>query len=127
MVTREQRAISFKTGNGGAQAATLHVTCYDKAARAQRALKNLLACWAVATATVFIPLAHFVLVPSFIIAGPAMAYRKLRRDTEPNKAVGTCPACSKDIELHMEPTDALPKWTYCPSCNASLQLTPSDQ
>jgi hypothetical protein len=88
----------------------------------KRALLRLAACWAAAGVTLFIPLAHFVLVPGFLIAGPVMAVGAYRTEWARNHATGHCPACQADITLALEAKDTLPKWTYCPACNVPLQI-----
>ncbi|MBI5185008.1 MAG: hypothetical protein HZA01_04690 [Nitrospinae bacterium] len=95
---------------------------YDKNERMRRALKTLGFFWALAVASVPVVIAHFVLVPGFLIAGPFLAFRKFKAETALEKALGACPACDKEISFALEPADVLPKWTYCPRCNASLQL-----
>lgn len=119
----ENTAVQLKDNDGNTAAGTLQTTHYDGGDRMKRALLRLAACWAAAGVTLFIPLAHFVLVPGFLIAGPVIALGAYRMEWARNHASGRCPVCQADITLAMEAKDALPKWTYCPACNAPLQLT----
>lgn len=125
MVTREQRVLEIRDGNGNAQPGVLHVALFDQAARNLRALKILGLLWGLAIVSIFIIILHWVLVPGFLIAGPIMAIRKRKVAIEIEKAGGICPACSEEITLQMEADDTLPKSTYCPKCNHPLQLLPS--
>lgn len=123
MVTHEQHAVSVRAGEGATRSGVLYVVRYDKNERMRRSLKTLSLFWALAVASVPIVIAHFVLVPGFLIAGPVLALRKFNVETALEKALAACPACDKELSLALEPADVLPKWTYCPLCNAPLQLT----
>lgn len=82
--------------------------------------------WAMAGVTLFIPLAHFVLVPGFLIAGPVVAVMVYRSEQARDHAEGRCPLCGEEITIKLEAKDEIPKWTYCPACNAALQITESN-
>jgi hypothetical protein len=51
------------------------------------------ACWAVALACVFIPLLHFVLVPTFVALGAILGVLRLREDVTLATVEGACPKC----------------------------------
>ena len=102
--------------------ATLYSTHYSQGECVKRALTRFGICWAAAGVTLFIPLAHFILVPGFLIAGPVVGYLTYKADKIPERADGPCPNCKKDISIKMETKDRIPKWTYCPDCNASLHI-----
>lgn len=100
----------------------LEVTSYDSRDRTIRALKTLGLFWGLALVSVPIIVAHWVLVPGFLIAGPVMAWRKYGVLQTAGGAHGTCPACAKEMQILLEPEDELPKRTYCPMCNAPIEL-----
>lgn len=118
--------IQFNDNDGHSATAVMQTTVYESSDRITRAAVRLGACWAAAGVTLFIPLAHFVLVPAFLIAGPVMAVSAYRTSQARDHATGSCPSCSEDVEIKLEADDELPKWTYCPRCNAPLQLTLAD-
>jgi len=118
----ETTDIQLKDNAGNVVPGSLQTTLYDARDRLRRAGLRLAACWAAAGVTLFIPLAHFVLVPSFLIAGPVLAVGAYRMERVRNHAGGRCPVCKAEITLALEAKDTLPKWTYCPACNAPLQL-----
>ena len=91
--------------------------------RAGHALVALLACWALAFVSVFIVLAHFILVPAFFIAGLVLAYRRLRAARVIVKIHGACPRCGADEDF------APPTWgssVDCPRCKNQLRLVGLD-
>jgi len=65
---------------------------------------------------------HIVLVPTFILAGPVMAFLRYRIIQVPDHVSGKCPSCKENFTLALKPTDRLPKRVYCPSCDATLYL-----
>ena len=114
--------IGIESGSLPVQAGTLYSQAFSNAERVQRALKMLAILWALALVTVFIPIAHFVLVPTFLLAGPIVAFRRYGMKSALEKVGAVCPACSQKIIIPLEPTDQLPKRTYCPACNKPLRL-----
>jgi len=124
MPTSETKTIQFRNSDGDKTTdAALKITLFDKSDRLKRALKFLALSWLAAGITLFIPLAHFVLVPSFFLLGIYLAFSASKTHQAMDNASGSCPACKEAITIKLEPKDSLPKWTYCPSCNNSLQLT----
>ena len=73
--------------------ARVTVARHAPAARTQRALKALAICWGLALATILIPIAHFVLVPGFFIAGIVLGLRKLNEPATVTEVGGVCPRC----------------------------------
>lgn len=118
----EHSEVYLQGNDGDRQAGSLQTTRYDQGDRLKRALQRLAFFWLLAGITLFIPIAHFVLVPGFLIAGPVVAYLTYQTEAVRNHTSGTCPACGKEITLAMDAKDTLPKWTYCPDCNAPLQI-----
>ena len=119
----EESLISIKDDEGKASAGKLFFTAYSAGARTKRAVLAWAGCWAAAGVTVFIPIAHFFLVPAFAIAGPVLFYTMSRQAAAMDHVEGQCPRCNEQISIALESTDKLPKWTYCPKCDGSLQLT----
>jgi len=122
MSESKTEAIIIRGNDSEASVAVLHSCSFSSAERLSRAGKLLGIAWLLALITAFIPIAHFFLVPLFLIAGPVMAVMKYKLETVLEKAHGVCPECSKAVDIILEPTDKLPKRTYCPDCNKPLQL-----
>lgn len=91
--------------------------------RVARAVLVLLVCWALALASVFIVLVHFILVPGFLIGGLVLAYLRFRTARLVTRVHGVCPRCG--IEQDFDP----PSWgrtVGCPRCKNQLTLTGLD-
>ena len=108
------------------QTALARVAKFNRRARRQRAWLALVTWWAVAASAIFIPLAHFVLVPGFAVYGVHSFFRRLQIEVEPVSADGTCPDCAE------AQTFALPgRWAdsmdvTCKKCRRTLRLTVQD-
>lgn len=61
--------------------------------RVGRAAVSLLALWGIGAVCVFLPIAHFVLVPGFFIAGLVAAVLRLGEDRSLQHIEGRCPRC----------------------------------
>lgn len=116
--------ILFQDNTNHTLAARLHGTRFDSRDRTKRALLKLGLFWLLAVASIPIIFAHWVLVPGFFLAGPWMAWRTYQLESILNHAEGDCPSCGNAIRIKLESGDQLPKWTYCPDCNAPLQIIP---
>jgi hypothetical protein len=55
-----------------------------------------------------------------------MAYRTFKITHRRDAVSGDCPTCKKTIRIKLEANDELPKWAYCPDCNAPLHITQAD-
>jgi hypothetical protein len=114
--------INIRDNDGSTTPGGMQTTRYNRGDCIKRAFQRLAFFWLLAGVTLFIPIAHFVLVPGFLIAGPVIAYLTYRTTWVRNHASGRCPACDTDIRIGLDARDELPKWSYCPSCNAPLRL-----
>lgn len=90
--------------------------------RARRALAGLGACWGIALVTVFIPVAHFVLVPTFSVAGVVIAALRLREDRRLAGARGACPRCGREQEFAAGGRFHGERALDCPACHQLLRL-----
>lgn len=130
MAENRQEKIDITTNESGSNEGVLNISVLSGGDRFTQASKALVICWVLAVITAFIPIAHFFLVPLFVIAGPVMAYMKYGAAEITEDAVGICPECNENVTIKLDPADKLPKWTYCPACNKPLQLvyhTPSSK
>ena len=90
--------------------------------RAARALAALGACWALALVSVFVPVAHFVLVPAFTVAGVVVAGLRLREDRRLVGVSGTCPRCGTEQEFEAGGRFEYSRTLDCPRCHQLLRL-----
>jgi hypothetical protein len=119
----ERQPILIKSSDDGACPGTLHITVYDKCDRVIQAAKVLGLYWGLALFSIFIPIAHLVLVPGFFLAGLIMVFLRYRVVSRSDQVTGKCPVNKNEITIHLEPSDRLPLWKYCPVCKAPLHLT----
>jgi len=88
-----------------------------------RAVKALLGLWLIAALCILIPIAHFLLVPGFLVAGVIVASGKWRTAEEGKEASGECPACHHQISIDLEKSSELPQWRKCPDCEKALEIS----
>jgi len=123
MPNKRDKLVQFRANNGETvNEATLCSLEFDQGELTKRALTRLGLCWLASIGSLPIIFAHWVLVPGFFIAGPVMAMTAYKMKTIPDHAEGVCPSCQENISIKFEPKESLPKWTYCPSCNNSIQI-----
>jgi len=120
--TETQAARFNSSDNETATVAELAITQYDEKDRMKRALKRLGLFWLLSIGSIPIIFAHWVLVPGFFLAGPIAAWMVYQVEHAIDHASGVCPNCNESVTIKFEPKDTLPKWTYCPICNKSIQI-----
>ena len=123
MPTTEALPVTIKDNKEQTRPGVINTTHFDQSDSLKRALMKLGLFWLLAIGSIPIIFAHWVLVPGFFIAGPVMAYRAYKVKSLPNNIQGECPVCEKEMDIKLEAKDELPKWTYCPHCNAPLHIT----
>ena len=121
MTMMVQRPIVLKSGEVTGDG-ILFLKAFDAKERKIRAAKTWALMWLFAVLSLPIIIAHFILVPGFLIAGPVLAVRRYRVTEVPDHVSGLCPSGKEEFTLTLEASDHLPMWSYCPVCNASLQL-----
>lgn len=92
--------------------------------RIGRAAIRLVVCWALAVATFFIPLLHFVLVPGFVVVGPVMAFLAFRSTVKVTSTSVTCPKCEKVSTIEKGLT-GWPVTLRCSHCSTTFFARPS--
>jgi hypothetical protein len=78
--------------------------------------------WGLALVGLFIPVAHFILVPTFVVAGIAMAVVRAREDKRLLKVRGVCPRCGVQQEFKVGGRFASQRSLDCPKCHTNLTL-----
>ena len=103
--------------------ARVAVVRHTSAARARRALRVLALCWGLGVLAILVPIAHFVLVPGFVLLGIALAVGRLREAATIVGVSGACPRCG--VERALEAGGRLRAETRaaCPECHNTLALT----
>ncbi len=94
---------------------------WNQKERLRRALKALGISWGLAIVSVLIPLAHFILVPAFLLAGPFVAFRIYQVVSTIAGGTGNCPNCEKEFTI----VKASLKWPIhdlCSACQSSVVI-----
>jgi len=94
---------------------------WDKADRPKNAVKTLVMWLTACFASVFVPIAHFFLVPTLFITAWVLAIDKSREEKRNDGGSGECPACHKTFVIEKS------KWTdrltdTCGSCHDDLEV-----
>jgi hypothetical protein len=114
------------TGYSG-QRTTAIVTLesFDRVHRVRRALKGIATWWAAALGSVFIPVAHFLLVPSLTLVGLYTFFERLGAAEVATAARGVCPDCGKEQALDVSGRWTVPRDIACRYCQRNLTLSQS--
>jgi len=103
--------------------ATVTIRSFEKPERIRRALKGLATFWGAAIGSVFIPVAHFLLVPSFALYGAYTFFERLSAAQVVVAAAGTCPDCGKPQKLETGGRWRVPRNVACRYCQRSLRIS----
>jgi hypothetical protein len=99
------------------------VEAFPQGQRFTRAVQGLGKWWVVALLCVFIPVAHFVLVPGFVLVGGVIFFQRLSRREEVVKVTGACPDCQAEQVFEVGPRWRPPFSCSCRDCGRGLDLT----
>ena len=92
------------------------------ASRAGRAGVALGIAWLLAFPAIFLPVAHFVLVPALIIGGVVLAAMRLAETRTLARVRGVCPRCDARLDLTPGGRYRLPRVVQCVRCRNELTL-----
>jgi hypothetical protein len=104
------------------QRATAVIVEQSSGQRFARALAGLALFWGLALGGLFIPVAHFVLVPTFVAAGIIMAAKRAREHRRLLLVRGTCPRCGAEQEFTPGGRFVSGRSLGCPRCHGNLTL-----
>lgn len=94
--------------------------------RVGRTLAGLGMFWALALGGLFIPVAHFILVPTFVVTGIIVAVKRAREDRRLVELRGACPRCGAAQEFKPGGRFATGRSVDCPKCHGILTLVASE-
>ena len=118
---RSQTEKFVLTGYGSSTTAgEATVVHFDGRERMARAGKGLAMAWGAALVSVFIPVAHFLLVPGFFLAGLVVFVKKMRRSVVVDSVHGTCPDCKHEQAFDASTGWHLPMHLTCANCSRLL-------
>ena len=105
--------------------ATATVQNQSPAERLRRTAAGIGLCAGLALVSLFIPVAHVILVPTFVGAGIAVAVVRAREDTRLLRVHGVCPRCATTQEFECGGRFTSTRSLDCPACHTNLTLTAS--
>ena len=107
--------------------ATATIVVQSPGQRAARVLTGLGMCWGAALVGLFIPVAHFILVPTFGVAGIVVAIMRSREHRRLLGVKGACPRCGAEQTFHIGGRFEGERVLDCPRCHNNLRMaaTPS--
>jgi hypothetical protein len=121
-ITRVQPfVLSGYHGSPTSGSVTIHT--FDREQRMRRALAGVGKWWAVALFSVFIPVAHFILVPSFLVYGAWQFFQRAGTVELATDARGTCPDCGFEQAVELAPRWRVPQPVTCRRCHRGLRLS----
>jgi len=103
-------------------AARVTVARHAPPERTRRALKALAKLWGIALLTILVPMAHFVLVPGFFIAGIVVGLKRLREPATVTGVQGICPRCGEERVFEAGGQLKASSRVSCPVCHNQLEL-----
>lgn len=118
----EPRPVRLVSRTGSEARSVVYIRSLSNGERTVRALTTLGMCWALAAVTILIPVAHFVLVPGFLLAGPVAAWLRYRPRSLVLGGVGSCPGCDTEVVIPSQ-AEHWPLSATCDGCMESLELS----
>ena len=117
-----EQKINLTARTGQVTQGKVTIKIWTEKERLTRALKFGGMTWAAAVICVVLPLVHFVLVPSLLIAGPFVAIWNFRRKSIVEGGSGTCPFCGKAVTIGRG-NDVWPIDELCTQCQNNFSVT----
>ncbi len=96
------------------------VVTFDRRQRLARAGKGLGVLWGAGLVSVFIPVAHFLLVPGFALAGVVVFARRMRVAEVTHSIHGRCPDCGLEQDFGSAGRWKPPVTVACRGCSRRL-------
>ena len=120
-----QSPLKLSGYHGEPTPAQLIVARFDHPARVRRAVKGLAGFWGAMVVSVFLPVAHFVLVPSFFFIGIWQFIRRLEVAELVRGARGRCPDCGTEQDFELG-SRRFPQSVTCGSCHRGLTIAEAE-
>jgi hypothetical protein len=121
-MTEQQLPVSITAFGASPRPGTATIVEQPPGQRLLRTLSGVGMFWALALGGLFIPVAHFVLVPTFLAAGIAMGVKRAREDRRLLGVHGACPRCGVEQEFRVGGRFFDGRTFGCPRCHNNLRL-----
>jgi hypothetical protein len=123
MSTPRERVATLEAFGAPPTRATAVLVSQNPGQRFVRAIAVLAACWAAAIVSVFFPVAHFFLVPGFVVLGVVLAVLRGRERERLLGIHGACPRCHREQDFGRGGRQGGQTWVTCPECFTRLRVT----
>jgi hypothetical protein len=117
-----EKKVVVKTRDGKSSPGKVYIQSWTKSERLKRSFKFWGFIWLLALISVFLPGAHFFLVPTFLIAGPIVARYIFKQESMVTGGETICPQCSKPLPIAKGP-DIWPLDDLCSLCQTHVTLS----
>jgi len=121
-MTEQQRPVSITAFGATPAPGTATIVEQTPGERTLRTLSGIGMFWALALGGLFIPVAHFVLVPAFLIAGIVMGIKRSREDRRLLAVSGACPRCGIEQRFRVGGRFFDGRAFGCPRCHNNLRV-----
>jgi hypothetical protein len=115
------RTVSVKSA-GETSTGDLVAVEFGSRERSKRAIVTALKCLGVTTVCLFIPGAHFILVPLGLLLTPVISFLAWRVKTKIVSAAIKCPKCGGTVQV-LTMQERYPLYETCGSCHREVSIT----
>lgn len=99
---------------------------FNREQRLGRALKIFGLCWGAALVAIFLPLIHFVLVPTLILTGLIVPGFVYFRESRILGGEGTCPKCQAPFQIEKSANE-WPLTDLCTQCRSQIIIEKAEK
>jgi len=121
-MTEQKLPVSITAFGAAPAAGTATIGEQTSGERTLRGLSGVGMFWALALGGLFIPVAHFVLVPAFLTAGIVMGVKRSREDRRLLGVSGLCPRCGVEQRFRVGGRFFDGRTFDCPRCHNNLRV-----
>ncbi len=121
-MTRTEKNVLVKSRNGKSNPGKVLIQIWSRKERVQKALKYFLLSWLAAFFSIFLPVAHFFLVTTFIMISPILSYFVYRQESAVIGGCSLCPYCEKPFQIAKGP-NRWPIDDLCLNCQSHVDIT----
>jgi len=97
---------------------------YSQQEKTKRAFTRLFGFWGLAIVSILVPVAHFILVPAFLLIAPFIAYKSYKEEVMLEECEITCPECGK-TGTFAKNSGQWPLHNQCPHCMNRVYFEPA--
>ena len=120
MISNKKIVLSYE--NKATQTGSVELSYWSKAEQMKKSILSWVSCWILAIVSIFLPGLHFVLVPTFLVLGPALFFYFSRQQAMIISGKGKCPHCNEKLLISKGPL-RFPIEELCTACRKNVIIT----